>query len=318
MDTQGIVSGNYIYIDTETLGNSAAKILWDMNSFLKGKFNLYRYILSDKEPENSLAYVVKLPQFSLMFNKTLYISELESKYIINPEYTKDALIPEYKKFIENDNNESMDFDEFYDIYCSDYVYELEYIATENMDLVIDFIRAEAESVRTRSGLNRILRNNATVSIGVYNASGISIYTEDESLQRDLIDIISKYLESSIVLPMSTGIERNHRKILELFLSMDFPSCLDESLSSLHSEISEIADTLKQGVTPDETPDKWITNSQLNSFVEHIKTSELPNEKCEIGMYYYVLMATIKVFDYYLKCQAEQQIQKDKTTDEQTV
>jgi len=129
-----------------------------------------------------------------MSNEKLCFTPLDSTYIKNPQYSRKELELEHKKYIE-DEGEDISYNEFFDMYCIDIDSDPEYIAVENMESTFKVIQTELSNwrkKRSRTGLRKFLNRISVASIGIYDSDVMAIYTNSVALQKELLNIISKY------------------------------------------------------------------------------------------------------------------------------
>ena len=104
--------------------------------------------------------------------------------------------------------------------------------------------------------------------------------------------------------MKIKLKIEHKKVLKSFILLAIPQSLYSSqgtLIALDSDVAGIASTLLARKKPLRVPEdwEWISRKENSQFLELIKQSE-GKEKCMIEIYYFTMLSTIKIFDYYLK------------------
>ena len=166
------------------------QMIWDMNTFLAKRFNLYQFYLSRRK-ETEIAIEISNSFFSN--NKFLCFERLEQMYVEPDTYDETECKREHLKY----KNDIPDFDTFREIYLMGTSTELNYIAIDNIEHVLRSLSKKSDTKIIKSTKSAAYKLSALcpVCVCIGDHEWMEIHISELNIRKSLVDIVSRYLTS---------------------------------------------------------------------------------------------------------------------------
>ncbi len=163
------------------------QLIWDINSFLLGSFQLYEFYLSSQK-ETKVA--IKISKSGCRKNEFLCFEHLNQMYRKAPDYSEKECQAEYEKY----RSEVADYNVFREMYLMETISELDYFAIDNFDDFFEIINGEdIRNLNNSKKIKSMLRHLCPVCVFIGDHDWMEIHIRELDIQKSLISIISKYV-----------------------------------------------------------------------------------------------------------------------------
>lgn len=181
---------NFIEVHMSELPNVASrfpnKMIWDINSYLTHRFQLYQYYYS-KTPSNP--YAISMSNIHFV-DKYLCFVDLHPTYIQLTDFDIEEYTEEFEKHVQEFDN----YQQFFECYSMEQIDEMSYVATADLSKLVEQVSLHVKGLlfKREHRITKLVDSYSDVSIHIGDHDYMTICSKHPDIVTDLLKIIKSY------------------------------------------------------------------------------------------------------------------------------